>query len=170
MASFAALTGSTLPNDAAEDSVNLLPALLGGSVARPPGVMVGISGKPALRQGDWMLIAGPTGRENPLPRGEPDWFRQLRGYTAAGDGTESCQLFNLREDPSQRTNRAAAEGERVQAMLAQLQQYQPAGRSVPNRESRRRPEREAGRQSERWVGESAPGSGGDGLAGVVDSE
>ena len=134
MASLAALTGSTLPNDAAEDSFNLMPAFLGGKVARSPGVMVGISGKPALRQGDWVLIAGPTGRENPQPRGEPDWFRQLRGYTAAGDGDQTCQLFDLRDDPGERTNRAAMEGERVQTMLALLDQYQRDGRSVPNRD------------------------------------
>ncbi len=166
MASFAALTGSTLPNDAAEDSFNLLPALLGSKVARPPGVMVGISGKPALRQGDWVLIAGPTGRENPLPRGEPEWFRQLRGYTAAGDGNVSCQLFNLREDPGQRTNRVATEGERVKAMLALLQQYQRAGRSVD------RPSQSSGVKSSHAsrAGESTGGSSQAGLADPVDSE
>lgn len=65
MATCAAITGSVLSNNAAEDSVNMLPALLGGEVAREAGVMVGISGKAALRQGDWVLIVAATGRENP---------------------------------------------------------------------------------------------------------
>jgi arylsulfatase A-like enzyme len=131
MATCAAITGGALPNNSAEDSVNMLPALLGGKVAREAGVMVGISGKAALRQGDWVLIAAATGRENPAPRGEPDWFREQRGYTSHG---EPYELFNLRDDPTQRTNRAAGEGERVKAMLALLDQYQREGRSIPMRE------------------------------------
>ena len=167
MATFAELTGSKLPNDAAEDSVNMLPALLGGKVARPAGVMVGISGKPALRQGDWVLIAAPTGRENPLPRGEPDWFRKLRGYTGAGDGDGSCQLFNLRADPGQRTNCAVVESERVQTMLALLQNYQREGRSVPNRQ------RQASNVKSRDIimaNKSSDTSGGKDLAEIFDSE
>ena len=131
MATCAAITGSALPEDAAEDSMDMLPALLGGTVAREGGVMVGISGKPALRQGDWVLIAAPTGRENPAPRGEPDWFRELRSYTSH---TESYELFNLRDDLPQRINRAATESERVKAMLALLEKYRHDGRSVPHQE------------------------------------
>ena len=93
--------------------------------------MVGISGKPALRQGDWVLIAAPTGRENPAPRGDPDWFRELRSYTSH---TESYELFNLRDDLPQRINRAATESERVKAMLALLEKYRHDGRSVPHQE------------------------------------
>jgi len=164
MATFAGLTGDTLPNDAAEDSVNMLPALLGGKIERPAGVMVGISGKPALRQGDWVLIAAPTGRENPLPGGEPDWFRKQRGYT---DDHEPYELFNLRDDPAQRVNRAATEGERVQTMLALLQKFQREGRSVPNRHWQTGGAK-GGKAS--WVGHSAKGSGQDGLAEMIDSE
>lgn len=131
VATCAAITGSALPNNSAEDSVDMLPALLGGEVAREAGVMVGISGKAALRQGDWVLIAAATGRENPAPRGEPDWFREQRGYTSHG---EPYELFNLRDDPTQRNNRSAGEGARVKAMLALLEQYQRDGRSIPNRE------------------------------------
>ena len=130
MATCAAITGSPLPADAAEDSLNMLPALTGGKVEREAGVMVGISGKAALRQGDWVLIAAPTGRENPTPRGEPDWFSEQRGYQPHD---RKYELFNLRDDPAQRTNRAATEPDRVAAMLALLQKYQSAGRSVPAR-------------------------------------
>ena len=130
MATCAAITGSPLPADAAEDSLNMLPALTGGKVEREAGVTVGISGKAALRQGDWVLIAAPTGRENPTPRGEPDWFSEQRGYQPHD---RKYELFNLRDDPAQRTNRAATEPDRVAAMLALLQKYQSAGRSVPAR-------------------------------------
>ena len=130
MSTCAAITGSPLPADAAEDSVNILPALLGGKVEREAGVTVGISGKPALRQGDWVLIAAPTGRENPASRGEPDWFREQRGYKPH---EEQNELFNLREDPQQKNNRASTEPDRVASMLALLKKYQTEGRSVPAR-------------------------------------
>jgi hypothetical protein len=129
--------------------------------------MVGISGKPALRQGDWVLIAATTGRENPLPRGEPDWFRKQRGYTAADDGEAACQLFNLHDDPAQRINRAATESERVQVILALLQKYQREGRSVPNHE---RQASRAKRGDKNWAGDSAEGSKTNGLANNIDSE
>lgn len=130
MATCATITGSPLPADAAEDSVDILPALIGGTVGREAGVTVGISGKAALRQGDWVLIAAPTGRENPAPRGEPDWFREQRGYTAHD---AKYELFNLRADPAQQANLAATEPGRVEAMLAILEKYRSAGRSVPAR-------------------------------------
>lgn len=130
MATCATLTGSALPVDAAEDSVDMLPALLGGKVEREAGVMVGISGKRVLRQGDWVLIAAPSGLDNAARHAEPEWLREQRGYKAHG---EAHELFNLREDSSQRENRAAAEDARVQAMLALLDKYEREGRSVPVR-------------------------------------
>jgi arylsulfatase A-like enzyme len=131
MATCAAITASSIPPGAAEDSVNILPALLGGKVVREAGVTVGISGKPALRQGEWVLIAAPTGRENPAPRGEPDWFREQRGYTTH---TEQNELFNLREDPQQKNNRAASEPDRVASMLALLEKIRAAGKSEPDKQ------------------------------------
>ena len=128
MATCAAITGSDLPVSAAEDSVNILPALLGGKVEREAGITVGITGKPALRQGDWVLIASPSGLDNSAKDAEPDWFRAQRGYTAH---TAAYELFNLRDDPAQRVNRATEESERVNAMLALLKKYQSETRSVP---------------------------------------
>ena len=77
------------------------------------------------------MIAAPTGRENPAPRGEPDWFRKQRGYTAHD---AKCELFNVRSDPAQQANLAATEPGRVEAMLAILEKYRSAGRSVPARQ------------------------------------
>ncbi len=63
------------------------------------------NGKFAIRQGDWVLIDARTGDDNG-ERGEPDWFKQERGYapnTAAGE------LYDLRDDLPQRDNLYAAE-------------------------------------------------------------
>ncbi|MEO7319260.1 MAG: hypothetical protein ABIZ56_09755 [Chthoniobacteraceae bacterium] len=77
-----------------------------------------------------MLIAAPSGLDNSAQDAEPGWFREKRGYQRH---EEKHELFNLRDDPAQRNNRAATESERVQAMLALLEKYQREGRSVPAR-------------------------------------
>ena len=53
----------------------------------------------ALPQGDWVFVDGPRGGGN-----EPDWFKQERGYT---DHRFPGELFDLKTDLSERTNRYA---------------------------------------------------------------
>ena len=103
MATCAAMLGLTLPPDAGEDSYNMLPALRGQKLGRPireATVLHSGNGKFAIRQGDWVLIDARTGDDNG-ERGEPDWFKQERGYApndAAGE------LYDLRNDLAQRDN------------------------------------------------------------------
>ena len=131
MATFAAILKVPLPNDAAEDSVDFSPAFRGEKVKREGLVHGSGSGKLALRQGDWVLIAAPTGEDNTKAFREPEWYRKERGYSAH---QQPYELFNLREDPTQKTNRYAQEMERGKAMLAVLERFQSEGRSVPRRE------------------------------------
>lgn len=131
MATFAAIVKTPLPNDTAEDSVDISPAFRGETVKREGLVYAGSSGKLAIRQGDWVLIAAASGQENSKASGEPAWFRKERGYV---DHKQPYELYNLREDPTQKTNRYAEEMKRGQAMLAVLARFQSDGRSVPRRE------------------------------------
>jgi arylsulfatase A len=131
MAAFAAILKVPLPNDAAEDSVDISPAFRGEKVAREGLVHGSGSGKLAIRQGDWVLIAAPSGEDNAKKSGEPDWFRKDRGYNAH---QHPYELFNLRDDPAQKMNRYADETPRARAMLAVLERFQADGRSVPKRE------------------------------------
>ncbi len=68
-ATFAALTGVTLSKDAAADSFNVLPALLGEKLDAPPRPQFvahtgGTQGPFAIRQGDWKFIQpGGGGRQ-----------------------------------------------------------------------------------------------------------
>jgi arylsulfatase A-like enzyme len=130
MATVAALLDVKLPADAAPDSFNLLPVLLGQPHPRPlreATVHHAASGKFALRKGDWVFIDAPSGDDNG-PRGEPDWFRQERGYEKHAQPGE---LFNLREDLLQRRNHFAERPEIVRELKALLTQYQQRGRSTP---------------------------------------
>jgi arylsulfatase A len=129
MATCAAILGDSLPDNAGEDSVNILPALLGGKVDREFAVFHGFSaGKLAIRQGDWVLIDAPSGQQNAAARGEPLWFRQERGYVPHDQPGE---LYNLRDDLAQRHNRFAEKPELVARLKALLGRATSAGRTRP---------------------------------------
>jgi arylsulfatase A len=130
MATFAAILKTKLPNDAAEDSVDFSPAFRGGKVTREGLIHASGSGKLALRQGDWVLIANATGEDNGKKFGEPDWYKKDRGYVAH---EQPYELYNLRDDPQQKTNRHASETERTTRMLGVIERFQSEGRSVPKR-------------------------------------
>ena len=130
MATTAAILGVKLPDDAAEDSVNILPVLLGqrrDSPIREATVLQSASGKFVLRKGDWVLIDAPSGDDN-RRKGEPEWLKRERGYTAH---TQPSELFDLRHDLSQRRNLHADRPEVVRELKDLLERYKRDGRSTP---------------------------------------
>ena len=96
IATCADIVGSTLPAGAADDSVSLLPALLGKQDATPSGRTVvhhSGTGVFAVRQDDWKAVFGTTGSGGwPPPRG-----------AQAEAGTRG-QLYNLADDPHEEHN------------------------------------------------------------------
>ncbi|MEP0844611.1 MAG: hypothetical protein HRF43_18075, partial [Phycisphaerae bacterium] len=60
--------------------------------------------------------------------GEPQWLKEQRGYAPHDQPGE---LFNLREDPSQRRNQYAQRPEVVRELKSLLEQYRRDGRSTP---------------------------------------
>jgi arylsulfatase A-like enzyme len=114
MASFAALAGRNLPAEAAPDSFNVLPALLGESKTGREH-LVEHAGGTALRKGWWKLI----------PAAGPGMGGAARGQTA------NPQLYNLAEDLGETKNLAGEHPERVKEMTALLQQVREQGRSRP---------------------------------------
>ena len=133
MATCAALVGANLPSDTGEDSYNILPALSGKPVAAPireATVLHGGNGKFAIRQGDWVLIAAASGDGNAgkTRGGEPEWFKQERGYAA---NQFAGELYDLRDDLPEGHNRYGEHPEIVKRLSALLAQYQANGRSTP---------------------------------------
>lgn len=107
-ATIAAAIGATLPADAAEDSYNLLPALLGTSGASPlrdAVVHQAANGQLAVRQGSWKLI---------LP------------HAARG-----AELYDLAADPAEATNLHEKRTDVVERLTALLAKYKREGRSRP---------------------------------------
>ena len=96
IATFAALTGQSLPSGSAPDAVNVLPALLGEKDAKGRSELVLQNNQQAplaLRAGPWKLL-----------------------QRAAG----APELFNLADDPAEKKDLAETEPERVNAMSARL--------------------------------------------------
>ena len=130
MATVAALTGAKLPANAGEDSVNLLSVLLGEKPGRPvreATVHHSMSGKFAIRRGDWVFINAPSGDDNGA-QGEPQWLKDERGYVKHDQPGE---LFNMRDDLAERRNQFADHPEVVRELKELLEKYQRDGRSTP---------------------------------------
>ena len=115
LASFAALTGRGLAADAAPDSFNVLPALVGDST-RGRDHLVEYANLLAIRKGPWKLIPakGPEGKG---------------GRRNAGSG--ETELYNLAADPGETKNVAAERADVAKDLAALLERVRTAGRSRP---------------------------------------
>lgn len=132
MATVAAILGEKLPDNAAEDSVNVLPVLLGEpltSPAREATVYHSGNGKFAIRKGDWVLIDAPSGDDNGAS-GEPQWLKDERGYSRHDQPGE---LFNVRDDLAERHNYFGEKPELVAELKTMLEKYKRDGRSTPGK-------------------------------------
>ena len=125
MATCAEILGVKLPDNAAEDSVSFLPALLGKSAKplREALVHHSIDGKFSIRQGRWKLELCP---------GSGGWSRPRDGE-AVKQGLPRVQLYDMTADVGERANLQAAHPEVVQRLTALLEQYVANGRSTPGK-------------------------------------
>jgi arylsulfatase A-like enzyme len=124
MATFAEMIGRKLPAAAGPDSFSLVPVLEGRQAAdepvRGPVVMQsGSGGLMAIRAGDWKLIDQPgSGGFSESPKSQ--------------HGDPPGQLYNLREDPTERNNLFHAQPERVVELTRLMKQIVTARASRPH--------------------------------------
>ncbi len=122
IATAAEIVGGEIPDDAGEDSVSFLPALLGNKeTIRTSLISQSINGSFAIRDGNWKLALcpGSGGWSNPRP-GRVD-LSQL----------PPVQLFDLSADPGEENNLAAAHPDRVTTMREALEKAVNEGRTTP---------------------------------------
>lgn len=134
-ATFADVLDQSLPKDAAEDSVSLMPVLKGESYEKPlrdATIHHSVSGQFAIRMGDWKLVEGSG--DGDYPRGEdgkmdvasweietdPETGEPVRLDYFRFEADDNHQLYNLREDPKEQNNLATKYPGRVKKMLAHL--------------------------------------------------
>jgi arylsulfatase A-like enzyme len=123
LATMAAIVGAKLPDDAAEDSFNFLPILLGEKPARPIRDFViyhSFDGSFGIRQGP--LVLTPT--------------LGSRGFSKPAEvmpvpGGPEGQLYNLKDDPGQTKNLWLDQPDQVRRLLDLLERAKKDGRTRP---------------------------------------
>ncbi len=123
LATCAELLGSPLPATAGEDSVSILPALLGTARAPLHEAVVhhSIAGVFSIRQGPWKLALGP---------GSGGWGKPS-DVEARKNGLPEVQLYNLATDPGETRNVQAENPAVVARLNALLTRFVTDGRSTP---------------------------------------
>lgn len=120
MATVAAICGLPLPENAAEDSENLLQVMIGSSGARGRDTVVhhSINGTFSVRQGDWKLVLGLGSGGFTAPQEVP-----------AQPGGPEAQLYHLAEDPREENNLWQKYPEVVERLKGVLRKIESEGRS-----------------------------------------
>jgi arylsulfatase A-like enzyme len=119
-ATFAALTGVSLPNDGCLDSVNVLPALLGESQKGREEFIAhngGTKGPLMVRKGNWKFIqpgGGNYGKAEKVGESKP---------------TPKGLLFDLAIDPAEQDNLADELPHRAKELANLIEEARKAGRT-----------------------------------------
>jgi arylsulfatase A-like enzyme len=123
MATCADILGAHLPENAGEDSVSILPALLGTAKGPLQEAVVhhSVNGSFAIRQGRWKLE---------LCSGSGGWSFPKPG-TKEARALPPVQLYALSGDIGEKQNVQAEHPEIVARLTALLQKYVADGRSTP---------------------------------------
>ena len=131
MATCAAIIGYPLPNSAAEDSFNILPALTGARKDEPvrrDTLHQTISLALAIRRGPWKYLDHKgSGGNNYRGRYLKQYALPEKAPNAPG------QLYNLETDPGETTNLYFEYPDIVKELKEKLQEYKSSGRSAPLR-------------------------------------
>ena len=129
MATFASALNIALPENAAEDSHDLLPLLRGMTESvRTTHVHNTFENQYGIRDGDWLLIDAKDGYRS----GRNKEWEARHNYPA--DDDQAVELFNLKEDIGQRHNLAAEHPDKVAELQTLLKKIQDQGHSAPRLE------------------------------------
>ncbi len=131
-ATCAAVVGAKLPNDAAEDSFDMLGVLLGTQGDRPvrPYLLEQtISLDLSIRRGRWKYLDHKgSGGNNYQRSGDLKPY-----YVPDSDPAAPAQLYNLAEDPGERVNLYSKHPDIVSELKGLLAESRKSGRSAPVR-------------------------------------
>lgn len=130
MATCAAITGSTIPNEAAEDSFDLSPAFLGKATKpiRPYTLHQTNRLSLAIRKGKWKYLDHQGSGGNSYQK------LNLKPYALPENNPEAPgQLYDLGKDPGETTNLHRKHPEIVKELKGLLEETKSSGRSAPSR-------------------------------------
>ena len=128
MATCAAIVGTTLPSDAAEDSYNMLPVFLGTQGDQPVRrylLQQTMSLAMSIRDGQWKYL-------DHRGSGGNNYNRAMKPYALEETDPEAPgQLYDLEVDPGETTNLYRKHPEIVKQLKGQLEEFKKTGRSAP---------------------------------------
>lgn len=130
MATCAAITDAKLPNDAAEDSFNILPVLLGEAKdeIREFTLHQTISLDLAIRKSEWKYLDHKGSGGNNYDQAK------LKPYALPDTAPNAPgQLYDLKSDPGETKNLYFVYPEIVRELKSKLEQFKESGRSAPRR-------------------------------------
>ena len=131
MATCAATVGAGLPNDAAEDSYDILPILLGeaNKPVRRYTLHQTIKLALAIRRGPWKYLDHKGSGGNRY-----EGNSRLKQFIIKDTAPDAPgQLYNLDTDPGETDNLYFKHPEVAKELKSQLEQYKESGRSAPLR-------------------------------------
>ena len=132
MATCASIAGAVLPDEAAEDSYDMSPVLLGAQGDKPVRTYLleqTISLAMSIRRGKWKLLAHKGSGGNNYEKNA-----DLRPYAIADAEPDSPgQLYDLDADPGERVNIYSKHPDIVRELTEQLAEFKTGGRSAPKR-------------------------------------
>ena len=118
-ATVASVVGVSLPDDAARDSFDMLPVMLGQQAdadsIRPYLLTQSFRGEFQIRQGDWKYLDHKGSGGNGYQKGNLAQYALPEKEPSAPG-----QLYNLKTDHEQEFDRASTEPERTSAMRKQM--------------------------------------------------
>ena len=122
----AAVLDFELPDNAAEDSHDLLPLLKGDRESvRTTHVHNTRAGQYAIRHEDWLLI---NARNGYVSGRNKNWEEK---HKYPNDDDLPTELYNMADDPGQRVNLASEHPDRVRELQALLKKTREQGYSAP---------------------------------------
>ncbi|MDG1892090.1 MAG: arylsulfatase [Verrucomicrobiota bacterium] len=129
-ATLASLVGFQLPDDAARDSFDMLPVMVGtqdpDQAIRPHLLTQSFRGEFQIRQGHWKYLDHPGSGGNNYDQGV------MKKYALPMSEPEAPgQLYDLAVDPGETTNLYFKETEKRKALQALLKELKESGRSAP---------------------------------------
>jgi arylsulfatase A-like enzyme len=129
-ATLASAAGFPLPDDAAVDSFDMLPVMLGvqdpGTPVRPHLLTQGFQGEFQIRQGRWKYLDHRGSGGNDYSKGV------MKVYARPDTAPDAPgQLYDLEGDPGETTNLYFARADKRKELQALLEELKTSGRSAP---------------------------------------
>ncbi|MCI0682786.1 MAG: arylsulfatase [Gemmataceae bacterium] len=122
------LAGASLDQKLPLDGKDIWPVLADGKSSPHEDILFNVTpGRGALRMGNWKLVLGGSLQDN---EGSPP-KKAKKAAKKKAKNADAIELFNLADDPSEKTNLAAQHPERVRELRARLEAY--AREAVPPR-------------------------------------